>query len=162
MRTRLAVVMSIVVSLVFISGAALAQSDVEQEVAERILAGFKYSQQNKADMPGTVSKHGSLEFWSSGGLLQEVSPEPVIASYESFTLNPKHIRVIPLADDVAVALYYSEGSFQSEGSAVVPHYLTRALEVYVKEGGEWKVRASHWSPIAAGTGTNQTAVRTEE
>ncbi len=34
----------------------------------------------------------------------------------------------------------------------------RITEVYVKEGGKWKTRAAHYSPIAAGSGTNQTAI----
>jgi hypothetical protein len=36
--------------------------------------------------------------------------------------------------------------------------MTRVTEVYVNEGGKWKVRAAHYSPIAAGSGTKQTAV----
>ena len=29
-------------------------------------------------------------------------------------------------------------------------------QVFVKEGGKWKIRSSHWSPISGGSGTTQT------
>jgi hypothetical protein len=31
-------------------------------------------------------------------------------------------------------------------------------EVYVKEGGKWKVRAAHWSAVTGGSGTSQTSL----
>ena len=40
----------------------------------------------------------------------------------------------------------------------ISHYMTRVTQAYVKENGEWKVRASHWSPILGGTGTNQSSI----
>jgi hypothetical protein len=66
--------------------------------------------------------------------------------------------VIPLGDDSAVARYYVEGSYQDVGAAPVSNYFTWAMEVYVKEGGAWKVRAAHWSPVVGGRGTEQTAI----
>ena len=30
--------------------------------------------------------------------------------------------------------------------------------VLVKEGGTWKIRASHWSPVSGGSGTTQTTL----
>lgn len=143
-----------------VSSAVFAQSSVEKQIADVIRDGYEYSQKNMKDKPDTNSKDGSLEFWSSGGLLQQVQARPPVAEYDSFNLAPKHIRVLQLADNVAVAMYYSEGSYKEKGGAQVPHYMTRALEVYVKEADGWKVRASHWSPIAAGSGTDQVAPRT--
>ena len=85
--------------------------------------------------------------------------DPSAATYESFTLTPKHVEVITLEEGKsAVAMYYSEGSFQETGGAPVAHYMTRVTEAYVKEDGKWKVRAAHYSPIAAGSGTPDTAV----
>ena len=112
------------------------------------------------EMPftGTYSADGSLEFWSSGGLAQNVPADEPPRSYESFNLVPKYIWVISVTEDVAVAQYYVEGSYQEVGQAPVEHYLTRATEVYRKEGNEWKVRAAHWSPVAGGSGTKQTAI----
>ena len=60
--------------------------------------------------------------------------------------------------EAAVAMYYSEGGMQPKGGKAIGHYMTRVLQVFVKEDGGWKVRAAHWSPVAAGAGTNQTAL----
>jgi len=60
--------------------------------------------------------------------------------------------------EVAVAQYYSEGGLAPVGSADVSNYRTRATQVFVKEGGKWKVRAAHWSPIQGGAGISQTSV----
>ena len=106
-----------------------------------------------------MSKDGSLEFWSSGGLLQEVEAGTEPDEYESVNIDAKHIHVITLVPgQIAVAQFYSEGSMDPKGSAAVSNYRTRATQVLVKEGGKWKVRAAHWSPIAGGSGTSQTAV----
>jgi len=45
-----------------------------------------------------------------------------------------------------------------KGAQPVDHYLTRATEVFVKEGDSWMVRAAHWSPIVGGTGIKETAL----
>ena len=131
---------------------------VVQEVRQVILASNTYTAENLEDMPGAYSAAGSVEFWSSGGLRNAVPADVPGRTYVSFNLVPKHIWVIPMGDNHATALYYVEGSYQEVGGAPVSHYLTRAMEVYVKENGEWKIRAAHWSPVVGGTGTEQTAV----
>jgi hypothetical protein len=124
-----------------------------------IMAENEYVRKNLKDSEGTVSKDGSMEFWSSGGLAQWVPSDAPISEYESFSITPKHIKVIELpGGQAAVAMYYSEGSMHPKGSAAVNHYMTRVMQVYVKEDGKWKVRAAHWSPIAAGAGTSQSAL----
>ena len=60
--------------------------------------------------------------------------------------------------EAAVAMYYSEGSMQVTGGPLVSHYLTRVLQVFVKEDGKWVVGAAHWSPVAGGSGTTQTSL----
>ena len=82
-----------------------------------------------------------------------------VSKYESFSITPKHIKVIELpGSEAAVAMYYSEGSMQLKGGPMVSHYMTRVMQLYVKEDGEWKVRAAHWSPVAAGSGTTQSSI----
>ena len=88
-------------------------------------------------------------------MLRSTSEDPAI-EYASFNLHPKHIEVIRLSDDAAVVLYYLEGSMQPKGRAAVPRYLTRVMEVYVREDGAWKARAGHWSPLQGGAGTSRT------
>ncbi|HSM18644.1 MAG TPA: hypothetical protein VK845_16775 [Gemmatimonadales bacterium] len=79
--------------------------------------------------------------------------------WDAINITAKHIKVIPLVEgQAAVALYYSEGMMQPKGSAGVSNYLTRVTQVFVKEGGKWKVRASHWSAVTGGAGTPQTVL----
>ncbi len=145
--------------LLFASAFAHADEATEQEVIKMIMDGNAYAKKNLRDEADTVSKEGSLEFWSSGGFLQEVKAASAPSEYESVNIDAKHIHVITLVPGkVAVAQYYSEGSMAPKNGAAVSNYRTRATQVFVKEDGKWKVRAAHWSPIASGSGTSQTAV----
>jgi hypothetical protein len=135
------------------------EGGVAAEIKAVIMAANKYTTDNLMDLEGGISKEGSLQFWSSGGLIQLVEPDSPPSEYDHSSIIAKHIKVIELpGGEAAVAMYYAEGGFQVKGMEAVDHYMTRVLEVYVKEGGKWVVRASHWSPIAAGSGTNQTSV----
>ena len=145
--------------LLFAGSFAHADEATEQEVIKSIMDGNAYTKTNLMDQDDTVSKDGSLEFWSSGGLLQELEAGTEPGEYESYNIDGKHIRVITLVPgQIAVAQFYSEGSMAPKGSAAVSNYRTRATQVLVKEDGKWKLRAAHWSPIAGGSGTSQTAV----
>lgn len=140
---------------------AIAQADpaTEAEIKKVILEDLAYAKKNLRDAPDSVSKDGSLEFWSSGGFLQNVKADADPDEYEAVNIDAKHIQVITLVPGrAAVAHYYSEGSMAPKDSAAVSNYRTRATQVFVKENGDWKVRAAHWSPIASGSGTSQTAV----
>ena len=152
----------VLAALVLLPGLALAQGtedDVVSQVKAQIEKDNQYTRENLMDREGSYSKHGSLEYWSSGGLMQWVEPDVPVSKYESFSLTPKHIKVIVLpGGEAAIAMYYSEGSMQVKGGPLVNHYMTRVMQVYVKENGEWKVRAAHWSPIAAGAGTTQSSI----
>ncbi len=149
-------------ALVLLPGLAPAQGqedDVASQVKAQIMKDNQYNREKLMDREGGISKHGSLEYWSSGGLMQWLEPDAPVSKYESFSINPKHIRVIELpGGEAAVAMYYSEGSMQVKGGPMVSHYMTRVMQLYVKEDGEWKVRAAHWSPVAAGSGTTQSSI----
>ena len=162
-EVNLAVAALALAALVLLPGlvpsAAAEEGGVAEEIKAIILAGNQYANENLMDQEGGISKHGSPQFWSSGGLMQWVEPDLPPSEYEHSSLTAKHIKVIELpGGEAAVAMYYSEGSFQVKGMAPVDHYMTRVLEVYVKEDGQWVVRAAHWSPIAGGSGTNQSSV----
>lgn len=159
MKRKLALVM---VVLIAVAGQVVADSHVDataKEVKETIMANFEQTRTSKMGDPDAISKEGTVEFWSSGGLMNWIPAGEEPGSFEVYSLTPKHIKVITLVPgEAAVAMYYSEGSMHPKGAAPVPHYLTRAMEVYVKEDGKWKVRAAHWSPVAGGSGTSQTAI----
>ena len=144
------------VGIVACSTPAFAQSDTEKEVMKTIIEGYDYTNKNMKGSPNDYSKDGALEFWSSGGLLQEIAPTGRPEEFEAVSIQPKHIKVISLVEgQAAVAHFYSEGMLKPKGSPAVNHYLTRVTQVYVKEDGKWKIRSTHWSPITGGGGTTQ-------
>lgn len=138
---------------------ALAQEAIFGEVRQAIRDAYEYQRTNLSDVPDYYASEGSLEFWSSGGLLHRIAADVPLAQYESFNIVPKHIWVTVLADDITVAQFYAEGSYQTEGGPLVPNYMTRATQVFVKEDGKWKVRAAHFSPVLGGAGTDAYAVQ---
>jgi len=140
---------------VFFSSVLLAGD--KEDIIKQIMASNDYVNKNKTNM-SEYSKEGALEFWSSGGLLNEVGPDGRSDEYENFNMSIKHVEVLILVPKkAAVAMYYSEGSMTPKGSKPVAHYMTRVTQAFVKENGEWRIRASHWSPIMGGAGTSQTA-----
>ena len=145
-------------SLTLLPDAAIGQASVEDAVRQAILANYAFGRDNLRDADGFFSRDGSAEFWSSGGLLQQVPTDSPSQDYVANTLTTKHITVIPIGADVAVVHMYVEGGFQVAGEEPVSNYLTRGTLVMVLESGAWVSRAAHWSPIRGGTGTNQTAL----
>ena len=149
-----------VAALIAVPGLVYAQqSEAQQEVRQVIRDSYTHSRENLAGAPDTYSQDGALEFWSSGGLLQIVPADDPPEQFDSFSLTPKYIWVTMLAEDqVAVAQFYVEGAFLRTDGLAVADYMTRVTQVFVKEDGEWKVRASHFSPLTGGSGTTQRAL----
>ncbi len=145
-------------SLALLPATAAGQASVQDAVRQSIIDQYAYGRDNLMDQAGTISRDGSAEFWSSGGLLQWLPADAPELSYESNSLTPKHITVISLADGVALVHMYVEGAYHAVGQEPVPNYLTRGTMIVVLEDGAWVTRAAHWSPIRGGTGTNQTAI----
>ena len=143
--------------LLFAGAHVQADEATEQEVIKTIMDTNASTKKNLKGAGNTVAKEGSLEFWSSGGLLNEVKADATPQEFDAFNIDVKHITVITLVPgQIAVAQYYSDGSMDPSTSAAVSNYRTRVTQVFVKQGGKWKVRAAHWSPIAGGAGTSQT------
>jgi len=152
----------LVTGLTLCSGFAYAQSDTEKEITQTILESNAYTNQNLKGRADDYSSKGALEFWSSGGLLQEISPAGRPDDFDAVSITPKNIRVTALVEgQAAVAHYYSEGSLKPKGAPAVGHYLTRVTQVFVKEAGKWRIRSSHWSAVAGGSGTTQTTQATQ-
>ncbi len=149
-----------IVSIFILTGSAVAQDGQEAKDAKEIIATInKNIEETKKSLKASKSQNsakGSQDFWSSGGLLVDLSPE-FTYEFDSFNLSPKHITIISLVPGkAAVAAYYNEGSFKPKNSAKVDHYLCRVSVVFVNENGKWKARHSHFSPLRGGSGTSQT------
>ena len=137
----------------------IAETEVEKEVKQLILDDNACALKNLEDKAKMISKNGSLDFWSSGGLLQSLQQNSKVREFDAYNLHQKHIKVIEINATTAVALYYVEGDYQEKESENNTNYLTRAMLVYVKEEGGWKIRAAHWSPLTGGKGTTETAIK---
>ena len=129
----LVLVVAILSSFTLLPTAAVGQASVEDAVRQAILDQYAFQRENLRDMPETYSQEGSVEFWSSGGLLQQVPMDVEPREYEVNTLTIKHLMVIPLSAAAAVAHMYVEGAVQMKGLQPVPNYLTRSTLVMVLE-----------------------------
>lgn len=158
---RIVMIMAVVVSLT-LGTAAMADPDTEREVRQTIIDNNQALKKSLKADGREYSSQGAVEFWSSGGLMQDIDPNGRPGEFEMFNIDVKHIRITTLdPGKIALAHYYSEGAMKPKGFPAVSNYRTRVSQVYVKEGGKWKVRASHWSAISGGSGTSQTALEEE-
>ena len=156
MKKKLVLVVGL---LTLAGGSTYADSATEQEIRSLILQANAYTRENLRGQEDTISAEGSLEFWSSGGLLHEVGADLAPQQFESFEIDVKHIHVNTLVPgEAAVAQYYSEGSMQGKDESAVHGYRVRVTQVFVNEDGKWKIRAAHWSPIAGGKGTASVSI----
>lgn len=135
----------------------IAADSVEDEVRAAVEEYYAAMRRDLVDSRQMMSDEGVVQFWSSGGLMLSASKAGPGTAYDSFNVHPKHIEVVSLSETSAAVLYYAEGSMTPKGSEPVARYLTRVLEVFVKEDGAWKQRAGHWSPLRGGGGTSRSA-----
>ena len=135
-------------------------ADTATEVRQVILDELAHMNQELNQDPMRLSKDGSKEFFSSGGLLNHLERTSGGNTFEMFEGSIKHIEVVVLVEgQAAVAHFYQEAMMKPTGLPVVPNYRTRVTQVFVKEEGDWKIRAAHWSPLMGGAGTSQTVIK---
>lgn len=135
-------------------------ADTATEVRQVILDDLAHANQELEQDPMRLSKDGSKEFFSSGGLLNHLDRTSGGNTFEMFEGSIKHIEVVVLVEgQAAVAHFYQEAMMQPTGLPAVPNYRTRVTQIFVKEEGDWKIRAAHWSPLMGGAGTSQTVVK---
>jgi len=135
-------------------------ADTATEVRQVILDDLAHMNQELNQDPMRLSKDGSKEFFSSGGLLNHLDRTSGGNTFEMFEGSIKHIEVVVLVEgQAAVAHFYQEAMMKPTGLPVVPNYRTRVTQIFVKEEGDWKIRAAHWSPLMGGAGTSQTVIK---
>ena len=135
-------------------------ADTATEVRQVILDDLAHMNQELNQDPMRLSKDGSKEFFSSGGLLNHLDRTSGGNTFEMFQGSIKHIEVVVLVEgQAAVAHFYQEAMMQPTGLPAVPNYRTRVTQIFVKEEGDWKIRAAHWSPLMGGAGTSQTVIK---
>ena len=135
-------------------------ADTATEVRQVILDDLAHANQELNQDPMRLSKDGSKEFFSSGGLLNHLDRTSGGNTFEMFEGSIKHIEVVVLVEgQAAVAHFYQEAMMKPTGLPAVPNYRTRVTQIFVKEEGGWKIRAAHWSPLMGGAGTSQTVIK---
>ena len=135
-------------------------ADTASEVRQVVLDQIVHLNQELSQDPMRLSKDGSKEFNSSGGLLIHLERTSGGNTFEMFEGSIKHIEVVVLVEgQAAVAHFYQEAMMQPTGLPAVPNYRTRVTQIFVKEAGGWKIRAAHWSPLMGGAGTSQTVIK---
>ena len=135
-------------------------ADTATEVRQVVLDHMAHMNQELNQDPMRLSKDGSKEFFSSGGLLNYLDRTSGGNTFEMFQGSIKHIEVVVLVEgQAAVAHFYQEAMMKPTGLPAVPNYRTRVTQIFVKEEGDWKIRAAHWSPLMGGAGTSQTVIK---
>ena len=158
MKNRFASSLALTLTLSALSSTVMA--DTATEVRQVVLDHMAHMNQELNQDPMRLSKDGSKEFFSSGGLLNYLDRTSGGNTFEMFEGSIKHIEVVVLVEgQAAVAHFYQEAMMQPTGLPAVPNYRTRVTQIFVKEEGDWKIRAAHWSPLMGGAGTSQTVIK---
>ncbi len=150
--------LSLILTAVLLNNAA--QAGTKEEIRDAVKANIAYTNKMMSQDPNRISEHGSKEFFSSGGLLNTIQRDSDASDFEYFSGSVKHIEVVVLVEgQAAVAHYYQEAVMKPKGLPAVPNYRTRVTQAFVKEGGMWRIKAAHWSPLQGGAGTSQTVIK---
>jgi|TARA_B100000809_G_scaffold2521_1_gene2880 hypothetical protein len=158
MKNRFASSLALTLTLSALSSTVMA--DTASEVRQVVLDQIAHLNQELNQDPMRLSKDGSKEFNSSGGLLNHLERTSGGNTFEMFEGSIKHIEVVVLVEgQAAVAHFYQEAMMKPTGLPAVPNYRTRVTQIFVKEEGDWKIRAAHWSPLMGGAGTSQTVIK---
>jgi hypothetical protein len=158
MKNRFVSSLALTLTLSALSSTVMA--DTASEVRQVILDDLAHANQELNQDPMRLSKDGSKEFFSSGGLLNHLDRTSGGNTFEMFEGSIKHIEVVVLVEgQAAVAHFYQEAMMKPTGLPVVPNYRTRVTQIFVKEEDGWKIRAAHWSPLMGGAGTSQTVIK---
>ena len=156
MKKRLTSALALTLSVL----SSTVMADTATEVRQVILDHLAHMNQELNQDPMRLSKDGSKEFFPSGGLLNYLDRTSGGDTFEMFEGSIKHIEVVVLVEgQAAVAHFYQEAMMQPTGLPAVPNYRTRVTQIFVKEEGDWKIRAAHWSPLMGGAGTSQTVIK---
>ena len=140
--------------------ASTAHAGTAEEVRDVVKANMAHANKMMSQDSTRISKHGSKEFFSSGGLLNTIQRDSDASDFDYFSGSVKHIEVVVLVEgQAAVAHYYQEAAMKPKGLPAVPNYRTRVTQAFVKEDGMWRIKVAHWSPLQGGAGTSQTVVK---
>ena len=137
---------------------SLLLADDKSEVADVVNKHWQY--QNAKDWKkyvGTLHSEGTMDGDSNGSFWyrREATVSAVTEGQSpenEFNFTARYIEVDILEKGkVAVAYYYLVGSYNING-VQKNNYRTRVSQIFVKEKGNWKVKAGHFTPLHSGSG----------
>ena len=132
----------------------------KSEVIDAVNSHWKYqNEKNWKKFVGTMHSKGTMNGDSNGSFWfrQESTVSAITANgwgspSNKFDFKPKYIEVDVLEKDkIAIAYYYLVGSYTINGKSK-SDYRTRVSQVFVKEGGNWKVKSGHFTQLHGGSG----------
>ena len=141
----------IIVTMLFTSFAFSGDADDVRKLIHK-----HYKAINSGDMktsPSTMHSKGNISGYSNGAVCYTQNPS-VIAQNDplDFNMTAHYVDVEVVAPGkVAIAYFYLTGSYNIDG-VQSNNYRTRVSKVLVKEGKQWKIRLSHYTPFFSGDG----------
>jgi len=131
---------------------------ITAQMADELVAAH-WDALNSGDMASFTSHFhvdGHSAAPSSGGLweysVQDIEQAQEDTENVKFDINPNHVHVDMVTDDVMVVTYYLVGTIQPDDDKAINNYRTRASQVWVKVGGDWKIKHEHFSALFGGQG----------
>ena len=135
-------------------------ADDKSEIINAVSSHWKYqNEKNWKKFVSTLHSSGTMNGDSNGSFWfrQESTVSAITAngwgsSNNKFNFKPRYIEVDVLEKGkVAIAYYYLVGSYTLRG-VTKSDYRTRVSQVFVTEGGNWKIKSGHFSPLHSGSG----------
>ena len=74
--------------LLFSLGTGIAKASTEAEIRSLVEANIAYTNEQLSQDPNRISKHGSREFFSSGGLLNTIQPGNDVSDFVASAHQP--------------------------------------------------------------------------
>ena len=157
--------------LIFLSMVSLVAANDKSDIESLINNHWESWNSNKyKDYISTIHSGGTMNGDSNGSFWYEMIPtvkgltenrKPgdksnfndmlyVKANKKNFNARYLEIDVL-VPGKAAVAYYYLVGSFTLRG-VTKSDYRTRVSQVFVTEGGKWKIKSGHFSPLHSGSG----------
>ena len=96
--------MSLLLAVALVAGTA--QAGTEEEIRDVVKTNISHTNKTMSRDPTRISKDGSKEFFSSGGLLNTIQRDSDASDFEYFSGSVKHIEVVVLVEGQAAVAHY--------------------------------------------------------
>ena len=144
--------------LIFLSMVSLVAANDKSDIESLINNHWESWNSNKyKDYISTIHSGGTMNGDSNGSFWYEMIPTVKGLTEnrkpgDKSNFNARYLEIdVLVSGKAAVAYYYLVGSFTLRG-VTKSDYRTRVSHVFVTEGGKWKIKSGHFSPLHSGSG----------